>query len=176
MTSVEPNRKSAYTSDIAIRVVWMRLGMDLSFRSIASRLQIGLGSAYRIYHRFEQTGEFAANKRQPRPECRKLDDLHELNVIALVMVNPGLYLMEICQKIFEATGTTVSGPTVCRVLKRNGYTRKKIRQVAKQRSEVLRGLFMARVLQFPREFFIWVDETGSDRRDQIRKFGYSLRG
>lgn len=110
MTSAEPNRKSAYTSDIAIRVVWMRLGMDLSFRSIVNRLQIGLGSAYRIYHRFEQTGEFAA---QPRPESRKLDDLHELNVIALVMVNPGLYLMEICQKIFEATGTTVSGPTVC---------------------------------------------------------------
>lgn len=25
-------------------------------------------------------------------------------------------------------------------------------------------------------FLVWCDETGSDRRDQIRKFGYSLRG
>lgn len=35
---------------------------------------------------------------------------------------------------------------------------------------------MAQVLQFPREFFVWLDETGSDNRDQIRKFGYSIRG
>ena len=24
--------------------------------------------------------------------------------------------------------------------------------------------------------FVWVDETGTDHRDHIRKFGYSLRG
>ena len=116
MTSVEPNRKSAYTADYAIRVVCMRLGMDLTFRSIANRLQIGLGSAYRIYHRFEQN-------------LLQMQELHELYILGLVMENLGLYLIEICQKIFEATGVTVSGPTVCRALKRNGYTRKKIKQV-----------------------------------------------
>ena len=46
-----------------------------------------------------------------------------------MMENPGLYLVEICQRILEATGDTVSGYTVCRAMKRNGYTRKKIRQV-----------------------------------------------
>ena len=35
---------------------------------------------------------------------------------------------------------------------------------------------MAEVLQYPREFFVWIDETGSDNCDQIRKFGYALRG
>ena len=35
---------------------------------------------------------------------------------------------------------------------------------------------MAQALQFPREFFVWTDKMGSDRRDQIRKFGYSLLG
>jgi hypothetical protein len=35
---------------------------------------------------------------------------------------------------------------------------------------------MAHVLQYPRDFFVWVDETGTDRRDQLRKFGYALRG
>ena len=35
---------------------------------------------------------------------------------------------------------------------------------------------MAEVLQYPRNFFVWVDETGSDNRDQICKFGYALRG
>ena len=35
---------------------------------------------------------------------------------------------------------------------------------------------MANILQYPREFIVWVDETGSDRRDAFRKFGYALRG
>ena len=34
---------------------------------------------------------------------------------------------------------------------------------------------MAEVLQYSREFFVWIDETGSDNRDQIRKFGYPFR-
>ena len=46
---------------------------------------------------------------------RKLDDLHELYIVGLLMTNPGMYmyLNEICQKIKGATGITVSGPTVC---------------------------------------------------------------
>ncbi len=38
----EPATKTAYSRDIAIRVVWQRLGMNLSFREIARRLQIGV--------------------------------------------------------------------------------------------------------------------------------------
>ena len=101
MTSAEPLRRSAYSQDIALRVVWMRLGMSLSFRSIADRLQIGLGSAYRLYKRYVDTGTFAASKRCDRPHCRKLDEHHELLVLGLLMENPGLYLAEICFKIYE---------------------------------------------------------------------------
>ena len=32
------------------------------------------------------------------------------------------------------------------------------------------------VLQFPREYFVWVDDTGSDARTHIGRFGYSLLG
>ena len=35
---------------------------------------------------------------------------------------------------------------------------------------------MAQALSFPGEFFVWVDETGSDARNYMRKFGFSLRG
>ncbi len=35
---------------------------------------------------------------------------------------------------------------------------------------------MANILQYPRDFLVWVDETGTDRRDQLRQFGYSVRG
>ena len=35
---------------------------------------------------------------------------------------------------------------------------------------------MAEVSMFSADMFIWIDETGSDRRKEIRRYGYSLRG
>ena len=81
-----------------------------------------------------------------------------------------------CKHILDTTGVIVSEATICRLLRRHGFTRKKIRHVALQRSTELRALFMAQALSFPREFFVWVDETGSDARNYMRKFGFSLRG
>ena len=176
MTSAEPARTTPYSPDIGWRVVWQRLGMGLTFKRIATRPQIGVGTAHRLYTRYAQSGEVAPSQREARPLARKLDELHELFIIGLIAENPGLYLYEICQRINEATGVEVSGSTVCRVLQRNGFTRKKIVQTAKQRCTEFRGAFIAEVLQYPPEFFVWVDETGCDRRDHIQKFGYSLRG
>lgn len=35
---------------------------------------------------------------------------------------------------------------------------------------------MATILCFPREMLVFVDEIGSDARNYIRRFGYSLHG
>ena len=123
-----------------------------------------------------KTRDVAPTAQPERPDSRKIDHLHELYIIGLIYENPAVYLSEICSKIKETTGMVVSGPTVCKVIRRNGFTRKKLMKIATQRSLELRGAFMANILQFPRDFFVWVDETGTDRRDQLRKFGYSVRG
>ena len=107
-------------------------------------------------------------KQPSRPQHRKLDDSHELLIIGIILANPCVYLREMCSKIREATGVVVSGTTVCRVLKSNGITRKKVQHVAKQRCMEYRAQF--------RRFFVWVDESGSDAHKWMRKFGYSLRG
>ena len=80
MTSAEPARTTAYSTDIGWRVVWLRTGMGLDYKEIAVRLQIGIGTAHRIYHRYLETGEVAAHKQPPRPDSRKLDEHHELCV------------------------------------------------------------------------------------------------
>ncbi len=107
---------------------------------------------------------------------RKLDDLHELLILGAVFSNPSLYLRELCHLVVEVTGVSVSGSTICRLLRRNGFSRKEIQQVAKQRCVEYRAAYMARILQFPRESLVFVDETGCDARHHIRKFGYSLKG
>ena len=78
--------------------------MGLSFQDIATRLQIGLGTAHRIYKKFEETGEVAPVKAGPRPNLHKLDEIHELYILGLLVENPGLYLRELCQYIYTATG------------------------------------------------------------------------
>ena len=35
---------------------------------------------------------------------------------------------------------------------------------------------MAEMLLFERKIFVWIDETGNDKRDFMRKYGYSIRG
>ena len=176
MQSAEPGRKTPYSPDIGWRVVWQRLGMEMQFRDIASRLQIATSTAHRIFKRFEESGDVAPSKQSSRLNARKLDEHHELLIIAIVIENPCVYLREVCQRIEEATHTRISGSTVCRILRKNGYTRKKIQQIARQRSVEYRAAFMAQVLQYDQEYFVWVDETGSDAKNHIRKFGYALRG
>lgn len=87
-----------------------------------------------------------------------------------------MYLDELVQKIKDMINVDISASSLCRLLRRYGITRKKIRQVAKQRCYTLRGIFMAHSFQFDVNMFVWLDETGTDKRDQFRKYGYALRG
>ena len=73
-------------------------------------------------------------------------------------------------------GFTVSVPTICRTLKFMGCSRQVIRQVAIQRSDDLRAKFMGETSKYDPAVFVWTDESGCDRRNSARKFGYSLRG
>lgn len=145
--------------------------MGQSFKEIGDTLQIASSTAHRIFSRFKVTGSVAAMAQPLRPQHRKLDDYHELLIIGIILDNPCVYLREICSKIKEATGVIISGATVCRVLKRNGITRKKVQHVAKQRCMEYRAQFRARTMLYSRDFFVWVDESGSDARKSMRKFG-----
>lgn len=96
--------------------------------------------------------------------------------VGLVFENPSMYLVELISEIKSLINVDLSASTVCRLLKRYGITRKKIRQVAKQRCYSLRGMYIAHTFNFDVNMFVWLDETGTDRRDQLRKYGYALRG
>ena len=103
---------------------------------------------------------------------RKLDGHYELFIIAMIHENPSLYLYVRYPRLYTMLQVwwCLHGSTVCRVLRRNGFTRKKVQQVAKKRCIEFRTAFMAHVLEFPREYFVGADETGSDARTHIRQF------
>ena len=174
--SAEQGRKAPYSADMRWRMVWQRFGMELTYTEIAESLNVAVSTVHSTCKKFENTGDVQSSKQPLRPQSRKLDENHERLLLAVLMETPTLYLHEMCKHILDTTGVVVSEATVCRLLMRHGFTRKKIRHVALQRNTELRALFMAQALSFPREFFVWVDETGSDARNYMRKFGFSLRG
>ena len=51
-----------------------------------------------------------------------------------------------------------------------------IRMVANQRNEQLRLSFVSDCEIYSPEMMVFVDETGCDNRDSMRKFGYALKG
>ena len=104
---------------------------------------------------------------------RVLDDHMEIYIVGLIISEPSKYLHEVCQEVLKSFNCTVSPSTICRLLKKFGVTRKKMRQVALQRCKQLRGSFMAQCFLFRHDMFVWIDETGSDARSHIRTFGYS---
>ena len=110
------------------------------------------------------------------PRAHTLHKHDELIILQLVCENPSVYLCEIQAKLLEATGTTASIATICRALKNFGFSRKRLQFVALQRSDILIAKYQAEVSMYDSSAFVFVDETGCDHKDTIRRFGYSLRG
>ena len=164
--SAEPNRKAPYSSDMRWRIIWQKFGMDLTYRQIARNLSISIGTVHNVLKLFEETGEVSPKKPE-REDMRKIDNSDELFILGLLLENPSLYPGEICQRIDSTFGIQVTPSTVCRIIQRNGFTRKKVQQVAKQRSVEFRGRFFAEVQHYRPEQFVWVDESGCDKRDHI---------
>ena len=89
--------------------------------------------------------------------------------------HPTAYLHEVQDHLSQATGVWVSASTVCHTISEHGSTHKKVHVIALQRSEQRRIEYMAE-MSFNPDMLIWIDETGSDKRKSVRKYGYSLRG
>ena len=57
-----------------------------------------------------------------------------------------------------------------------GLTRKKVQMVALQCSMEMQAKFMAEISMFDPHMLVWMDETGSTRRNSVQACGYSLKG
>jgi len=103
---------------------------------------------------------------------RTLDSFEEMTLIQSLLNKPDMYLEELRQELLQVTGVEVSLSTVCRTLKRLDFSRKRLRHIAVQRSEERRLEFQEEIAYFNADMLVWTDA----RRNEIRKYGYSLRG
>lgn len=115
---------------------------------------------------FDVTGNVGPKESRHR-SSRKLSEFEELIVLQTLLTSPGTFLHEIQSELFETTGTWIDCSTICRYACRWGMSRQKMTNVALQRSDVKRAEFIAEMMRFNTDMFVFINETGSDRRNSI---------
>ena len=146
----------------------------LSLSDISQTLYISERTIRRYIRTFESTGDVepTVQRHGPRP---LLGDHEQLVLLRIVMENTGIYLHEIQAKLHNH-GIAVSVATICRTLRMMGCTRQVIQVVALQRSDYCRAKFMTEVSCYDPSMLIWLDESGFDKRNAMRKHAYGIRG
>ena len=85
-------------------------------------------------------------------------------------------LHEIQAEIEHVTGVELAASTICQFLHNSGFSRQRMRLAASQRDEDLRAANASELCVYSSDMFIFLDETGTDRRDALRRYAYSWRG
>ena len=111
-----------------------------------------------------------------RRAFRKLTVGVEAMILHTVLRRPGIYLHEIARTLYEALEAEVALSTICMYLKKCRFTRQKLKVSAIHRDHFLRVQFASEVSFYDRDMMNFLDVTSSDRRNSIRKYGYSIRG
>ena len=147
----------------------------MAVADIATTFLVSERTVQRYIERFEQTGNVSRFVKKDGPN-RLLDELDEAVLVQLILDKPGVYLNEL-QHALAATNRVEAGTaTIWRTLLRLGFTHKKIKHLPMQRSDEARVEFMAEISAYDPAMLVWLDETGSDKRNAVREYGYALRG
>lgn len=71
-TSTEPGRKAPYLTDLRLRIVWLRLSMELSYRKITKKLCIAVSTTSKSFECFSLTGDVEYTRQPSRPHVIRI--------------------------------------------------------------------------------------------------------
>lgn len=164
-----------YSDDLRWRIVWKHVIRMEKATDVAKSMCVSARTVYRYAERYLATGDV-------RPFCKRngpqteLCEYEQLFLVQLALAKPGIYLRELQEELYSTTMHWIDVSTICRAMHRVGMTRQKIQHFALSRSETQRADFWAEVTHFDPAMIVWVDETGCDMRNALRKYGYGIRG
>lgn len=168
-TSCEPWRSSAYSVDLRWRMLWQRKALGLTYSTIASNLGVDKSTILRTVHLFDRTGSLKKRTYPKERASRKLTTFAQQFVLNLVLQKPGIYLHEIQEELEHSLLLEVSVSTLCTFLHASGFTCQRLRAVASQQDRVLRQHYRLNISVYSPDMFVFVDETGADRRNTLRR-------
>ena len=175
-SSAESHRCSAYDEDLRWRMVYQRHALKYTYQRIASNLNVDISTVWRTVQLFINTGNVSKKRYNKDNLPRKINESILFVILQVVLERPGVYLREIQSHVEYLTGTRVSTSTVCQSLHHQGFSRTRMKLVAKQRDEALRATYAAEMSVYDPGLFVFLDETGCDRRNALKRRGYNWRG
>ena len=176
MDSCESGRSSAYSEDLRWRMVWQKHALGLNSLDIAKNLNVHRSTVDRVLQIFLSTGCVSKKSYPKEAAFRKITPVCAMFILNLVISNPAIYLHEVQASVEEFLLIDIHISTIATFLSSSGFSRQKLRQIALQRDEFERAQYVSDVSVYSMEMFVFIDETGADRRNMLRKQGYSVRG
>ena len=166
---------SHYSNDLRWRVIWQRRMLNKTVTEVCRDLNVSRSFVQNMSRRFNATGDISLSRRRRGPKTL-LHQFEEFLLFEIFLDHPTTYLHEAINPLENQTGRSISISTVMRTMRRYGFSRQKVKQVAIQRSTVERIRFMTEIQVFDPHMLVFLDETGCDKRNALRKFGYNIRG
>lgn len=116
--------------------------MGLNYREISQYLTVSV-STVACKNGVECTGEVT---RSVKPATEPILHGHDVFVLMqIVLERPSVYLHELQRALAQTTGMFVSEATICRTLKCFGFSWKKMKYTALQRSDLTRAKYQAEI-------------------------------
>ena len=162
----------AYAVDLRWRIVWTYLAHHTSMKDIAELFQVCEESVWRYVTLSLQTGQVEARKQRHGPPTL-LGEYERLVILQIILENPGIYLNEVRDKLLDKFGVPFAVSTICKTLKSMGCSRQVMCRVAKQRSDVLRASYMAKVSAYDYDGYSVRGLPVTDHRLLVRGVRYS---
>ena len=148
--------------------------MGLSFDKIATNLNINQSTARRITNLFSAT-ESVTKKSYDKPYLpRKVTNVVQCFILQLVLQCPGITLRKIKSNVSLILQVEIDESTICRFLLSRGFTRQKMQIIARQRDDHECAVYAAEMSVYNPEMLIFLNETGFDKRNVLRRYAYSF--
>ena len=155
-------------------MVWQVEALQLSPSTVAKNLGVDTSTVKRTLTTFNRTGRVDKADYPSTRAFRILTEPVQLYLVHLILDRPGIYLREMKDDLEAELGVEVTESAICKFLKKAGFTHQRLSTYAAQRDDELRREYSLEMSIYPSQTLVFVDETGSDRRDTLRKKGYNF--
>jgi len=88
-----------------------------------------------------------------------------------LLEKPGLYRDEMAVFLYDEFGILVAVSSISRGLSATEWSKKTIRRVAQERNADLRDLYLYNLSEFRSYHFVYIHESGCDKRIGFRRTG-----
>jgi transposase len=155
-------------------IIFWHHALDYKPSQIAALARCDVSTVHKILARFREHGNPHA---LPRGQAsRSLNDDDIRHILSILSAKPTLFLDEIQERLWTERDVWVSISTISRVLDRVGWSKKRLSREAAERNHLLRCAWKAKYGSIPMRCFLWIDESGIEDRDHLRRDGWSPLG